>query len=213
MGASEIAHLCTSLFPLRTPHLTHQVAKLLKMRRFLSKGRSSGRRSGSPMSEKRRAPSPAFSPASTFYNRQGQLVLHEDGPDDDDHSTAALVTQAAPPPPPNLKVKRVDYFYSNWSKAWKYRNTSSKVKADALQTVGNGDSNGPDPWQGYCFVVVRKLPQPVDGEQGEPTFQVVVKSPYLLIACKDVIQKVQGVSWTAEPLEVRASRIRLHDVD
>ena len=119
----------------------------------------------------------------------------------------------APLAPANFKVKRVDYFYSNWSKAWKYRNTSSKVKADALQTVGNGDSNAPDPWQGYCFVVVRKLPQPVDGEQGEPTFQVVVKSPYLLIACKDVIQKVQGVSWTAEPLEVRASRLRLHNVD
>ena len=108
-----------------------------------------------------------------------------------------------PLPLPNLKLKRVDCFYSKWSKAWKYRNTSAKVRADALQTVGNGqDANGNDPWAGYCFVVVRKIPQPVDGEQGEPTYQVVVKSPYLLIACKEVIGKVQGVSWTAEPLEV-----------
>ncbi|RDX52360.1 P-loop containing nucleoside triphosphate hydrolase protein [Lentinus brumalis] len=140
--------------------------------------------------------------APQVFNRRGQLVVHEDGPEDDDNSTAALVAPSAPPPPPNLKVKRVDYFYSSWSKAWKYRNTSSKVKADVLQTIGNGDTNGVDPWQTYCFVVVRKLPQPVDGEQGEPTFQVVVKSPYLLIALKDVIQKVQGISWTAEPLEL-----------
>ncbi|KAI0752500.1 P-loop containing nucleoside triphosphate hydrolase protein [Daedaleopsis nitida] len=165
------------------------------MRRFLSRRRSSDRRADGPTSEK-------FVPASPTYNRNGQLVVYEDGPEDDDQSTAALVAAAAPPPPPNFKVKRVDYFYSNWSKAWKYRNTSSKVKADALQTIGNGDSNGNDPWQTYCFVVVRKLPQAVDGEVGEPTFQVVVKSPYLLIACKDVIGKVQGVSWTAEPLEL-----------
>ncbi|KAI0767681.1 hypothetical protein C8Q74DRAFT_1370418 [Fomes fomentarius] len=153
------------------------------------------------MSEKGVNQAPTFSPSS-FYTRRGHLVVHEDGPDDDDDSTTALVNSDLPPPPPTLKVKRVDYFYSSWSKAWKYRNTASKVKADALQTVGNGDGSGNDPWQSYCFVVVRKLPQPVDGEQGEPTFQVVVKSPYLLVACKDVIQKVQGISWTAEPLEL-----------
>ncbi|RPD60608.1 P-loop containing nucleoside triphosphate hydrolase protein [Lentinus tigrinus ALCF2SS1-7] len=173
------------------------------MRRFLSR-RGTGSRSEDPeKSEKtssRQLPG-GFIPQPQFFNRHGQLVVHEDGPEDDD-STTALVASAALPPPPNLKVKRVDYFYSSWSKAWKYRNSSSKVKADVLQTIGNGDTGGVDPWVSYCFVVVRKIPQPVDGEQGEPTFQVVVKSPYLLIALKDVIQKVQGISWTAEPLEL-----------
>ena len=180
------------------------------MRRFLSY--RTGRRSIDPETNEKtfRHPhegSPPSIPSipPQFFNRRGQLVVHEDGPEDDDHPTAALVTPSAPPPPPNLKVKRVEYFYSSWSKAWKYRNTASKVKADVLQTIGNGDSSGVDPWVSYCFVVVRKIPQPVDGEQGEPTFQVVVKSPYLLIALKDVIQKVQGISWTAEPLEVRSA--------
>lgn len=180
--------------------------------RFLLRGNKSALRPSSPTSEKGNQ-APTFSPPS-FYHRRGHLVLHEDGPgddddDDDDESTTALVNSDLPPPPPTLKVKRVDYFYSSWSKAWKYRNTASKVKADALQTVGNGDGSGNDPWQSYCFVVVRKLPQPVDGEQCEPTFQVVVKSPYLLVACKDVIQKVQGISWTAEPLEVSRSTSRV----
>ena len=139
------------------------------------------------------------------YNQRGEIVYHEDGPEEDEHSTAALVEPAVPPPEPNLKVKRVDYFWSTWSKQWKYRNTSAKVRPDdALKAVGNGLDDGNDPWQGFCFVVVRKLPQPGDEkEKDEPTFQVVVKSPYLLMALKEVIQKVQGVSWTAEPLEVR----------
>ena len=150
-------------------------------------------------------------PAGPFQsrNRRGDWVVHEDGPEDDgdEHSTAPLVSSpVAPPPPPNLKVKRVDYFWSGWSKTWKYRNTSAKVRPDdALKAVGNGVDDGNDPWQGFCFVVVRKLPQPgEEREKGEPTFQVVVKSAYLLIALREVVQKVQGVSWTAEPLEVCA---------
>ena len=156
-------------------------------------------------------------PAGPFQsrNRRGDWVVHEDGPEDDgdEHSTAPLVSSpVAPPPPPNLKVKRVDYFWSGWSKTWKYRNTSAKVRPDdALKAVGNGVDDGNDPWQGFCFVVVRKLPQPgEEREKGEPTFQVVVKSAYLLIAMREVVQKVQGVSWTAEPLEVRTASCKFH---
>lgn len=176
------------------------------MRRFLSRRPSAGSTVAHD-AEKVPPMIPTFRPSPHFYNSRGQPIIHEDEPEDDENSTAALVAPALPPPLPNLKVKRVDCFYSNWSKAWKYRNTSAKVRADALQTVGNGtDGTGPDPWISYCFVVVRKIPQAVDGEQREPTFQVVVKSPYLLIACKEVIGKVRGVSWTAEPLEVRSCR-------
>ena len=144
------------------------------------------------------------------HNSRGQPVVYEDGPEDDEQSNAPLVMPAAPPPPPNLKVKRVDYFYSSWGKTWKYRNTSAKVRPDALQTVGNGVDGGTDPWESFCFVVVRKLPQPgQDKDDDEETFRVVVKSRYLLIALKEVIGKVQGVSWTAEPLEVRIMQMAL----
>ncbi|KAI0672088.1 P-loop containing nucleoside triphosphate hydrolase protein [Trametes maxima] len=141
-----------------------------------------------------------------MYNRQGELVIYDNAEDDEQNSTSALVAPSSSngnssPPVANLKVKRVDNYYSTWSKAWKYRNSGSNINPEAILTVGNGSRDGNDPWQSYCFVVVRKIPKPGD-EQGEPTFQVVVKSPYLLQACKDVIKKVQGVSWTAEPLEL-----------
>ncbi|KAI0658105.1 P-loop containing nucleoside triphosphate hydrolase protein [Cubamyces menziesii] len=103
-------------------------------------------------------------------------------------------------PPPNLKIKRVDNYWSNWSKGWKYRNTGSGVVAEAVTPVGNGTAN--DPWQNFCFVVVRKLPQHRESEKEEIKFKIVIKSPYLLKACKDVIQRVPGISWTAEPLEL-----------
>ncbi|KAI0819855.1 P-loop containing nucleoside triphosphate hydrolase protein [Trametes gibbosa] len=103
-------------------------------------------------------------------------------------------------PPPNLKIKRVDHFWSDWSKGWKYRNTGSSIVAEAVRPVGNGSAN--DPWQNFCFVVVRKFPQHVNNGEEEIKFKIVIKSPYLLKACKDVIGDVPGVSWTAEPLEL-----------
>jgi hypothetical protein len=58
-----------------------------------------------------------------------------------------------------------------------------------------------DPWQEFCFVVVRTIPKSID--QGlEPTFKVVIKSPYLLRACKEVIQQIVGLSWNSIPLEI-----------
>ena len=108
--------------------------------------------------------------------------------------------------PPNLKIKRVDHYWSTWSKSWKYRNTGSRIIAEAVHPVGNGTDN--DPWQNFCFVVVRKIPnqrahfQLEQGPTSEITFQIVIKSPYLLKACRDVVGQVPGLSWTAEPLEV-----------
>ncbi|KAL6304715.1 P-loop containing nucleoside triphosphate hydrolase protein [Sparassis latifolia] len=123
---------------------------------------------------------------------------HDDN--DDTDSTAALVAPAAALPPPNLKVKRVDYYYSTWGKTWKYRNSGAKVTAEMMRPMGSDNS---DPWQAYCFVVVRKMPSPQESDAGaEPKFQVTVKSPYFLKACRDVMQEVQGISWTADPLEL-----------
>ncbi|KAI0634518.1 P-loop containing nucleoside triphosphate hydrolase protein [Trametes polyzona] len=142
------------------------------------------------------------------YDHNGQLTIHEET-EDDEKSTTALFsgsTAASPQPPPAmLKVKRVDHYYSNWSKVWKYRNSGSNVNPESLLASLSGggpqERNNADPWLSYCFVVVRKFPQHTE-EGIDPTFQVVVKSPYLLLACKDVIGKVQGVSWTADPLEL-----------
>ncbi|OBZ76844.1 ATPase family AAA domain-containing protein 3B [Grifola frondosa] len=161
------------------------------MRRILSISRPSRPQNRSEIREKN-GPSPASS-------SWGNGTVHEDN--EDNHSTSALMSSTTPAPAPNLKVKRVDYYYSNWSKSWKYRNTGSKVTPEAIRPLGGPDNN--DPWQSFCFVVVRKMPKSQDIEQGaEPTFQVTIKSPYLLKACKDVIQNIPGLSWTAEPLEL-----------
>lgn len=105
-------------------------------------------------------------------------------------------TIRGPLPIANLKIKRVDHFYSRWGKKWKYQNSGS----DAIPELRTIPSEGKDdPWQQYCFVVVREIPR----EEGqEPHFKIVVKSQYLLKACKDVIGEVLGVSWNAIPLEV-----------
>ncbi len=136
-------------------------------------------------------------------SQKSQLLSGGEREKDDVDSGAA--EPQAPLPSPNLKIKRVDHFWSTWSKGWKYRNTGSGVVAEAVRPVGNGTDN--DPWQNFCFVVVRKLPDPrtadKPGAAGDITFQIVVKSPYLLKACKDVVGTVPGISWTAEPLEVR----------
>jgi hypothetical protein len=100
--------------------------------------------------------------------------------------------------PPNLKVKRVDYYYSRWSRKWKYQNSGSNVIPELRPLPSEGKE---DPWQEFCFVVVRTIPKSSD--QGiEPSFKVVIKSPYLLKACKDVIQQIVGLSWNSIPLEL-----------
>nr|VWO96862.1 MSP1 protein-like protein [Ganoderma boninense] len=118
---------------------------------------------------------------------------------DTETATTATVVPPAPLALVNLKIKRVDYYWSSWGKSWKYRNTGSGVVAEAVRPVGNGSDS--DPWANFCFVVIRKLPDP-RREAGEITFQIVIKSPYLLKACKDVVGTIPGLSWTAEPLEL-----------
>ncbi|KAK0457250.1 P-loop containing nucleoside triphosphate hydrolase protein [Desarmillaria tabescens] len=102
--------------------------------------------------------------------------------------------------PPTLKIKRVDHYYSRWSKSWKYRNTSSNVAVESVPLLRSGDN---DPWKDFSFVIVRKLPLRDDlVALMEPTFKVVIKSEYILKACKDVIQSWPGISWNSDPLEL-----------
>ncbi|OCH86746.1 P-loop containing nucleoside triphosphate hydrolase protein [Obba rivulosa] len=167
------------------------------MNRILSLKRAStsGVRSPLPQEVQEKA-----GPSGSSSGDTETASTHNGDGEDETGSTAALVSAPAALPPPTLKVKRVDHYWSNWSKAWKYRNTSSKVTPEMMTAFG-GSSDSSDPWLSFCFVVVRKMPQNMDEGQ-EPTFQIVVKSPYLVKACKDVIGDVPGLSWTQDPLQV-----------
>ncbi|KAJ7783967.1 hypothetical protein DFH07DRAFT_210314 [Mycena maculata] len=116
--------------------------------------------------------------------------------EDDAESKGSTVVRDEPLPPASSKIKRVDYFYSRWSKGWKYKNMNSKVTVETLPIIGG---NGNDQWKDYSFVVVRTIPQI---ENQTPTFAIIIKSEYILKACQDVIKTWPGVSWNAEPLEV-----------
>ncbi|KAJ7775948.1 hypothetical protein DFH07DRAFT_911992 [Mycena maculata] len=116
--------------------------------------------------------------------------------EDDSESKVSTVVRDEPLPPASSKIKRVDYFYSRWSKGWKYKNMNSKVTVETLPIIGG---NGNDQWKDYSFVVVRTIPQI---ENQKPTFKIVIKSEYILKACQDVIQTWPGVSWNSDPLEV-----------
>ncbi|KAJ8454991.1 hypothetical protein ONZ45_g19093 [Pleurotus djamor] len=132
--------------------------------------------------------------------------VYEGHGDDDAHSTSkgsmntvkekVKEKEAVPDlPPPSLKLKRLDYYYSKWSKSWKYKNTSSSVTPEARPFLGSDN----DPWKEFAFVIVRTIPRQ---ENLPPTFKVVVKSPYILQACKDVIKSWPGISWNSDPLEL-----------
>ncbi|KAF8148667.1 P-loop containing nucleoside triphosphate hydrolase protein [Crassisporium funariophilum] len=122
--------------------------------------------------------------------------LGEKDNEDDTESKAETMVRDEPLPVPSLKVKRVDHYYSRWTKGWKYRNTSSKVTAETLPIMQSGTN---DAWKDFSFVIVRTIPRT---ENAEPTFKVVIKSEYILKACKDVIQSWPGISWNSDPLEL-----------
>ena len=58
-------------------------------------------------------PSPSSTLPSTPENEKA-----EEG---DDKSQTSTVVRDDPLPVPSLKIKRVDLYYSRWSKSWKYR--------------------------------------------------------------------------------------------
>ena len=161
----------------------------MSVRRYLSLRRAST--SLPAVSEKDSAPTEVVTLATTA------TPSIRDNETEHNASTAALLPATTPLAPPNLKVKRVDYYYSKWSKSWKYRNTGDKVTPEHVPV---GAPTVDDPWGSFCFVVVRTFPR--DKDEAEPTFKVIIKSPYLLRACEDVIQKYPGLSWNVEPVTV-----------
>jgi len=142
-----------------------------------------------------------YLPGSNSTFRRASVIESEKdllGTDSTEQSTIASIasTVQGPLPAPNLKVKRVDHYYSKWSRRWKYQNSGSNVIPELRPIPSDGKE---DPWASFCFVVIRTLPQQ---EGKEITFKVVIKSPYLLKACKDVIQEIVGLSWNSIPLEL-----------
>ncbi|CAA7269692.1 unnamed protein product [Cyclocybe aegerita] len=114
--------------------------------------------------------------------------------DDDAQSNVSTVVRDEALPVPSLKVKRVDYYYSRWTRSWKYRNMSSKVVVETLPIMQSGTN---DTWKDFSFVIVRTV-----RNNAEPEFKIVVKSEYILKICKDVIQSWPGISWNSDPLEM-----------
>ncbi|KDR70007.1 hypothetical protein GALMADRAFT_145052 [Galerina marginata CBS 339.88] len=129
--------------------------------------------------------------SSSSFSRSDEKTI-----EDDQTSNAPTVVREEPLPVASTKVKRVDYYYSRWTKSWKYRNTNSKVTVESLPIM-NGGSN--DAWKEFSFVIVRTIPRQ---ENAEPIFKLVVKSEYILKACKDVIRSWPGISWNSDPLEL-----------
>ena len=87
------------------------------MQRFLSLSRRNNSVRESKLSEK-------------GHDNDSQSSVH--GANDDNASTAILMPPPEPLAPANLKVKRVDYYYSRWSRSWKYKNMGEKVTPEAV---------------------------------------------------------------------------------
>ena len=104
-----------------------------------------------------------------------------------------------------LDVKIVDSRYKEKDPCgWEYEAThnAGDVPAELVQPLGIDASE--DSWAEYCFVVVRKHPTPQEQAKGtkQIVFEIVIKSVYLLKACKDVIGDVRGLSWSSQPVTV-----------
>ncbi|KAJ7873513.1 hypothetical protein B0H14DRAFT_2719773 [Mycena olivaceomarginata] len=134
-----------------------------------------------------------FSPFVKSPSASGSLSFDHDDETDAKASTIPL-------PPASSKIKRVDYFYSRWREEWKYRDMNSWF---TVETLPGFESERNDPWKDYCFVVVRTIPrQERTGQPKLPTFEIVIKSEYLLKACQDVILTWPGVSWNTDPVKL-----------
>lgn len=98
-----------------------------------------------------------------------------------------------------LEIKRVDFCFDESQRRWMYKDSDSNARPEAHLDIPSDIPN-----EKYCFFVVRRLP--VNVEPGvEAAFAISIKSPHLLKACRDVMQYLPGISWTAQPLEVCSS--------
>jgi hypothetical protein len=109
-----------------------------------------------------------------------------------DVGTTSKTDPAVQPPFPtaHLEIKHMVHYYNV---------VSSLTYIDASNAIPEMNLLPHDQWEKFCFVVIRNVPKDLE----HPLyFEIMVKSPDLLTACKAVIGKVKGISWTAIPLKV-----------
>ena len=124
------------------------------------------------------------------------------------------VAPIAPTTPPSvenpttfkLDVKFVDSRYKEKDPCgWEHEDTlnAGDVPAELVQSLGVDASE--DSWAKYCFVVVRKHPTPEQQARDimQIVIEIVIKSEYLLKACKEVIGGNSRISWSSQPVTVR----------
>ncbi|KAF7362807.1 AAA domain-containing protein [Mycena venus] len=99
---------------------------------------------------------------------------------DDSESKTSTIAEDEPLPPALLKIKRLDYFYSRWSKGWKYRKINTNT-TDTLPVLPGAPN---DQWKDYGIVFVRTIPQQ---ENLPPTFTIIIQCEYLYKVCQDAI--------------------------
>jgi len=86
---------------------------------------------------------------STFVKNNASSSSHrfeEKGIDDDGESKVSTIVRDEPLPVPSLKVKRVDYYYSRWTKSWKYR-VWTPILPQLIVRLRNSTEHE---FQGYC---------------------------------------------------------------
>ncbi len=102
-----------------------------------------------------------------------------------------------------MGIKYVDSKYDEDNDAWEYEETSNpNVSAELVQPIGTDTSDEDSDWSKFCFVVVRKHKREEEKHKRTISFEIVIKSSYLLTACRDVMQQAQGISWVSEPVIV-----------
>ncbi|KAI1786224.1 P-loop containing nucleoside triphosphate hydrolase protein [Ganoderma leucocontextum] len=99
------------------------------------------------------------------------------------------------------KIKSVDHYWNANDRAWRYEDSQSEIPAEAVQPVGSSAASSDD-WKEFCFVVVREIPDPRLTLDPTIRFKIVVKSPHLHKACKDIMGNTPGLSWNSDSVEL-----------
>lgn len=122
-------------------------------------------------------------------------------------ATPATTSSSVDVAPLNLDIKFVDSQWDEESDSWKYNDTvNPDTPAELVQPMG-AEATDSNSWEEYCFVVVRKLSKNSENPRRTITFEIILKSPYLIQACRNVMADVRGISWTSQPITVSAAHV------
>lgn len=112
-----------------------------------------------------------------------------------------LMSSSSDSPTSTPLLKRVDRVFDTTTRVWGCEDT--KVESFPSVLSGGRATDGYDVWHSVHFVVVRHMPADSSSKE-EPTVTIIIKSSQLREASKNVIGELPGLSWTVDPLEVRA---------